>query len=135
MSITAKSIRTEHGEQCAVIDWCRRKEGQHPELALIFAIPNGAALTSVTDARGRRYSPQAEKLKAEGMRAGVPDLFLPIPWQIYHGLFIEMKLPDGVVSKEQIAFMAEMNRLCYLALVCHSADEAIEAIKAYLGIE
>ena len=129
--MTAKS---EHSEQAAVIDWCRRMSVQYPELDLIFAIPNGGALTSRIDRRGRRYSPQAAKLKAEGLRAGVPDLFLPVPIRYWHGLFIEMKLPGRVASREQENFITAMRHRGYDAVVCYSADDAIARIKDYLRI-
>jgi len=128
-------IKSEHSEQACVIDFCKRMAGSHPELDLIFAIVNGAALTWKEDARGKRYSPQASKLKAEGLKNGVPDLFLPVPHHGLFGLWIEMKLPGGVVGKEQRDFMNAVVGLGYQATVCRSADEAIETIKEYLGIE
>ena len=39
-----------------------------------FAIPNGAHLAKGTAQRSK----QVNKLKAEGMEAGIPDLFLPV---------------------------------------------------------
>ena len=63
---------TEHEEQVQVLQWAQKWAFARPELELLFAIPNGAALTWHTDRRGRRYSPQAARLKAEGLRAGVP---------------------------------------------------------------
>ena len=55
-------------------------EGRHPQLALIFAIPNG----------GKRHIGTARKLKAEGVRSGVPDIFLACPRMPYdfHDLIV-----------------------------------------------
>lgn len=91
---------------------------------LLFAIPNG----------GLRNQIVARKMKAEGVRAGVPDLFLAVPAGPYSGLFLEMKKTHGgKVSCAQIAIMSLLNAQGYRTIVCHGWSEAREAIKAYLG--
>lgn len=77
---------TEHQHQCAFIQWF---EAQYPNV-LIFAIPNG----------GQRHIGTARKLKAEGVRAGIPDLCVP-KWK----LWIEMKKIKGKLSDEQIGMI------------------------------
>jgi hypothetical protein len=114
---------TEHGEQEALISKCEVHYAEHPELRLLFAIPNG----------GLRDKRTAAKLKAEGVRAGVPDLFLPYPASGYHGLFIEMKRPDGRTSIEQDAWIQVLNLNGYLAVVCKGQDEAWNCLMGYLG--
>jgi hypothetical protein len=47
-----------------------------------------------------------EKLKAEGVRAGVADLCLPAARRGYHGLYIEMKSEEGVATKSKEPFFA-----------------------------
>ena len=47
----------------------------------MFHIPNG----------GSRNKLEASNLKKQGVKAGVPDLFLPVGRGSYHGLFIELK--------------------------------------------
>jgi hypothetical protein len=99
---------TEHDEQVAFIQWCKLNEARYPGLDLIFAIPNG----------GKRHPVVAMKLKAEGVRPGVPDLCLPVARQGFHGLYIEMKDKRGHVSPEQDE---KIIRLCaegYRAVVC-----------------
>jgi len=71
----------EHDEQVTVIEWADNHTRQFKELAWLFAIPNG----------GHRSKAQAGKLKAEGVRAGVADLCLPIARRGYNALYIEMK--------------------------------------------
>lgn len=73
-------------------------------------------------------------LKQQGVRAGVPDLCLPIPANGYHGLFIEMKRADGgTATTQQKKWLSLLNANGYRALVCHGANEAIDAIEAYLA--
>ena len=52
---------------------------------LLFAIPDG----------GRRDAVTGAHLKAEGVRAGVPDMFLAVPRQNAPGLFPELKKQKG----------------------------------------
>lgn len=109
----------EHKEQVAVIKFCQGVDG----LNKIFAIPNGGARNIVT----------AVNLKKEGVKKGVPDLFLPLPKGKYHGLFIEMKkVNGGVVSKDQKERLAELNEDGYKAVVCNGAIEAIDVLLEYV---
>ena len=97
----------------------------HPELKLMFHVPNG----------GGRSKAEAGRFKAEGVKAGVPDIFLPVPSQGMHGLFIELKrLKGGTVSREQKAWMEALTMQGYAAVVCRGAAEAEEAICDYLQI-
>lgn len=125
---------SEHDEQAAVISWARMQECVYPELKLLFCVPNGAALTWREDKKGNRYSPQAARLKAEGLRPGVPDLCLPVARQGYHSLYIELKAGRNRPTQEQIAFLDALACQGHLALVCYGAEQAIEAIKEYLGV-
>ena len=111
---------TEHTEQVAVIQWYRY---QYPKYAkCLWAIPNG----------GVRHIGTAVKLKAEGGMAGVPDLFLMIPKDGWHGLFIEMKVKGGKLSDSQKEFMGLATLMGYQAVVCYGFDEAKDAITEYL---
>lgn len=60
----------------------------------MFAIPNG----------GKRDRISAAIMKGEGVTAGVADLFLMVPNEEFHGLWIEMKLPKGRQSPTQKEF-------------------------------
>jgi hypothetical protein len=127
----------EHDEQAAVINWAQFLIGQYPELGLLFAIPNGAKLPYF-ESRSRsgkkyRWSPEAEKLKAEGLKPGVPDLFLPVARKGYNGLFIELKYGRNKPSEQQVAYLDALSAQGYLAVVCWGAEDAIETITEYLG--
>lgn len=69
------------------------------------------------------------------MRSGIPDLFLAVPRGYFHGLFIEMKKPQGgVVSDNQKACMEMLSNNDYCVTVCHGFLDAQEAIKGYLSL-
>ena len=74
----------------------------------------------------------AVKLKREGVKPGVPDLFLPVARQDCHGLWLEMKAKDGRVSEKQGDWMEKLEEQGYRVAVAFSAEEAITVIKEYL---
>lgn len=112
---------TEHAEQVNLVQWFRY---QHPKFAkCLWAIPNG----------GARHIGTAVKLKAEGVVAGVPDLFLMIPKNGWHGMFIEMKTKGGKLQENQKEFMGLATLLGYQSVVCYGFDDAKNAINAYLN--
>jgi len=113
----------EHQEQSALIRWSKAQAKTIPELKLLFAIPNG----------GHRHIAVATKLKAEGVKKGVPDLFMPVAKGGYNGLFIEMKRQKGgTVSPEQKQWHADLQEQNYRVDVCHGWDSARETILEYL---
>ena len=116
---------SEHDEQTAVIDWCKCQERQHPELALIFAVPNVGTGSAVRGA----------KMKAEGLKAGVPDLCMPVARGQYHGLFIEMKFGKNIPTDSQQWWLTQLTEQGYFVIVCWSADEAIAVIENYLAMD
>ena len=76
---------------------------------------------------------QAIKLKRTGMKAGVPDVFIPAMRGNYGGLFIEMKRQDGgVVSPEQKRYMWALTDLGYKCVVAKGVEAAIKEITEYL---
>lgn len=113
---------SEHLEQVQLVAMV---EAAYPrEAAMLFAIPNG----------GDRNVLVAVKLKKEGVRRGVPDMFLALPRGGWHGLFIEMKRRrGGVVSPEQAAYIEALRAQGYRAEVCKGCDEALEVLRDYLS--
>jgi len=93
---------TEHQMQAALFQWARDQEGAYPELALMFAVPNGGNRPKRMNPRtGRWYSPAAIKLKEEGVKAGVLDVFLLVARGPFIGLVIENKVGDNKPTVEQ----------------------------------
>ncbi|MBN2317937.1 MAG: VRR-NUC domain-containing protein [Acidobacteria bacterium] len=127
---------TEHQEQKAVIEWAEAMRIELPEAGLIFAIPNGGmrpkAVRYNKGGKIVRYSPEGRKLREEGMKAGVPDLFLPVARQEWNGLFIELKTKTGTVSLDQQIWIGKLTVQRYAVTVCRGAEEAIETIRRYL---
>lgn len=126
MRRAAKS--SEHQEQAAVIRWWSYGSSRCglPEFALM-AIPNAA----------KRSYALANRMKMEGLRKGIPDLFLAVPSNLanaqrVYGLWIEMKKKPNKPSTEQIEVLSFLQDKGYFVQVCYSADEAIKAIKEYL---
>lgn len=109
---------------------------------------NGGERVSKISAKGKRYSPEAQKLKAMGMQAGFPDLFIYLPMGGYHGLFVELKrskkdrdielITDNIKPKgsgaadSQVEIISNLNAQGYLAVVAYGYDAATEFIKDYL---
>ena len=114
----------EHTEQVTLMQWWQLAcHGFGVSEQLLFAIPNG----------GQRNVVVASKLKAEGVRAGVPDLFLAVARHGGHGLFIEMKkAKGGRTSDKQEAIMAELDAQGYYTTVAHGWLQAKISIEAYL---
>lgn len=116
-------IPLEEIEQEHVFLWASMEERAYPELAMLYAIPNG----------GKRAIKTAVALKKQGVKRGVPDMCLPVSRGGYHGLYIELKRQKGgTVSDEQREWIAALNTQGYKAIICHGAEEAIEQIRGYL---
>jgi hypothetical protein len=94
---------------------------QYPKY-ILFAIPNG----------GKRNVITASILKAEGVVAGIPDLFLAQPSLHYSGLFVEMKSTKGRLSDNQKAVIPKLE-LNYKVVICNSFDSFKEQINLYLS--
>lgn len=106
--------------QKAFFQWLKL---QYPLVRRVtFAIPNGAKRTPAEGANQR----------ALGLTAGIPDIFMSIAAQEYHGLYIEMKSKDGALTYNQIDAIESLKKEGYKCVVCHSVTEAIDLVKDYL---
>ena len=120
---TAKRRQHEAGEQAALFSWAKLSEGKYPALRLMFHIPNGGS---------RKSEIEGANLKKQGVRAGVPDICLPVPSGQYHGLFIELKAQGGRVQQSQREWIDALKAQGYLASVCYGFSEARDEIENYL---
>jgi hypothetical protein len=121
----AKPIDREGLEQAALM---RELELCYPLVFdLIYHVPNG----------GHRVKAVAAKLKAQGVKAGIPDLVLSMARGGYFGLYIEFKATppnDAAVSENQQERLRKLNDQGYLAIVCRGHFDAMEQIRAYLRL-
>lgn len=124
---------TEHGEQTVLFQWARWLEQRYPELELLHAIPNGAKLP-YTGKGKQRHAPQALRLKDEGLKAGVPDTFLPVARKGYHGAYCELKEKPNKPSPMQIKWLDRLKGEGYLTCVAYGAQDAINFYADYLDI-
>lgn len=120
----------EHEHQIALIGWARRvrippgsdiKPGAFVADYLL-AIPNG----------GRRSPREGARLKAEGVKAGVSDLLLPLRRGGFGGLWLELKAPGEKPSKVQREWLEKMHDAGYLATWCDEWTKAAAIITDYL---
>lgn len=113
-----KSI--EHEIQKAYFKWASHHKG----LEMLHANPNG----------GHRHIATACKLKAEGVKPGVPDVYLPVPRGAFCGLAIEFKAPDGNPSKEQRQRMSQMQQDGWCVALCWDWMSAARTTMGYMGL-
>lgn len=114
------------------MQWVALDAQRHPEIGLLFAIPNGGVRNIVV----------AKKLKAEGVKPGVPDLFLPVPRiaRCGHracdraGLFVELKRTQhATISPEQERWHQALLNQSYAVRVCRGWEAARVVLIEYLG--
>ncbi len=112
----------EEAEQAAIFKWAEYEKRKYPELELLYHVPNG----------GKRDAKTAAILKRCGVKAGVPDLVLPVARCGYHGLYIELKVGKNRTSKNQDRWLENLNAQGYKAVVCYGFNETTNMILRYL---
>jgi hypothetical protein len=117
--IRRKPAKSEHVLQKAIVNWCEGL-GKNIVQQRFAAIPNGGARDIIT----------ASKLKQEGARAGMPDLFF---WRdAGRVLWLEVKNgTSGYLSESQKVIHGKLKADGHLVIVCRDLVDGIEAIKAF----
>lgn len=126
--------RTEHSQQVALFAQAALHVHKYPQLKWIYAVPNGFFSTSG----------EKNKMKAEGLRDGVPDICLPVPFfnrpeRYYAGLYIELKIEsrrkekNGGCSDDQLNYIAYLQDAGYFVAVCYGWQDAWRVIEEYLN--
>lgn len=114
---------SEHATQVAIFQWAYlASKWKYPALRWMYAIPNG----------GHRHKAVAGKLKAEGVKAGVLDIHLPVPVGICAGLWIEIKHGKNKITQAQHEWAIGLSELGHRVVVCYTVDQAIRQIENYL---
>lgn len=110
---------TEHDLQASVIAECNLRANQNPLFGLLFAIPNGQYR------KGQRMEP--------GLKAGVPDLFLPVASGGFHGLFIELKVSPHKRERAQSIWHIRLGEQGYRCeTIWDDGDEVMRVIGEYI---
>jgi hypothetical protein len=117
--IRRKPARNEHCLQRSIANWCDGL-GRRMVQARFAAIPNGGGRDIVT----------ASRLKAEGVRAGMPDLVF---WRDSgRVMWVEIKNgTSGQLSPSQKELHARMKADGHMVHVCRTLAEAIEVIQGF----
>ncbi len=121
---------TEHAHQSALFCYFALPavRENYPDARWLFAIKNQGHGDRVRGARSA----------AEGVRAGVPDILLPVRRWPYSGLWIELKRPSsvgkarGYASAEQKEWMEHLRAQGFRAEICVGWIEAKNKIEEYL---
>lgn len=111
--------KSEHDLQVEICRWCEGF-GQYLVKGRFFAVPNGGYRTKAT----------AAKLKAEGLRPGVPDMIFFGP----HGrvLWVEVKRGKaGRLSEAQVNFSVELQTNGHTVVVVRDLDGFVEKIRSF----
>jgi len=104
--------------QIQCVNWFRLA---HPK-KLIYAIPNG----------GKRSYKSGNRMSAEGLTVGVPDLHIPIPNESFASLYIEMKSPKGRTRPDQKEMHTKLKELGNCVCICRSLNEFMDIVNNYL---
>lgn len=113
----------ESSEQRALIKWAALVPIVHQHL---IVSANG----------GKRDVYEGYKLKQQGVKAGIPDLFLAYPVAPYHGLWIELKRPLPHLSKlsnNQRSWLDVLRAAGFAVFVAQGWLKARDIIVDYLG--
>ena len=120
--MTNCSPPSEAQEQEALFEWASWRESKYPILNLMYAIPNGEKRDIVTGA----------KLKRQGVKAGMPDVHLPVARHGYSSLYIEMKKRGGTLTEDQKKKIPQLQFAGNKCEVCYGCEEAIKVLEEYL---
>ena len=113
-----KAASSEHNLQVECLRWLRYA---HPGV-LCYAIPNGGYRTITT----------ARAMRAEGQKAGMPDLHIPIGQGEYLSLYIEMKNGKaGRLSEAQKEMHETLRKYRNKVVICRNLLEFQQEINTY----
>jgi hypothetical protein len=88
---------------------------------MIFSVPNQGG-------KGKSAMLHGHKMKLEGLKRGVSDIIIAYPTKTYKAAFIELKLPTGKASTEQLLWLDQVASLGYFAAL-HKTDNVETIIK------
>ena len=119
------NLSSEDNEQAMLFQWAEIAMLTYPELRLMYHVPN----------EGKRSVSTGSRLKRLGLKAGVPDIALPVARGGYHGLYIEMKYGRNTLTENQRIWLDMLRKAGHMTAVCYSFIEAKDVILSYLGMK
>lgn len=90
---------------------------------LFFHTPNG----------GFRYKKQAKNFKAQGVKAGIPDIMIIKARGDYHGFACELKVGKNKPTIIQLAVMEQLKQEGWRVHVAYSLAEFSRLFSEYMG--
>jgi hypothetical protein len=152
----AEKYKSEHAHQAALFMWSNMackfglKAANDPTSYQIAGVASGFLVSHgdmvpqlkwlhAIHNQGHGDAIRGSKAKAEGVKAGVFDIFLPVPMvtglgSFSHGLYLELKVGKNQMSGIQAEFCADMERNGYATCCAWGWMEARDHILNYLGI-
>lgn len=116
---------SEDAHQIALFRFYDFAQTMIPELAFAFHPPNG----------GVRAKQTAYRLKQMGVRAGVPDVLIPIPRSPYIGLAIEMKYGKNKPTIHQQQYLEMFSSYGWKTAVCYDWTHAAALSCQYFSVD
>jgi len=114
---------TEDELQISCFEWIELMRPAHPILEWVIHVPNG----------GKRPRGAAGKLKAMGVKPGVLDVLLPLPYNGWSGLAIEMKVGKNTTTEQQDDWLQVMGASGYYTAVCYTLEDFMAHVNRFLG--
>lgn len=114
----------EEVEQITLFSWAEFAKNKYPELDLMYHVPN----------EGKRSAATGARLKAEGLKAGVPDVCLPTAHGGYIGLYIEMKVKPNKPTEQQKQWLRDLREAGHFTAICYTWEEAKDLIEEYIRL-
>jgi hypothetical protein len=112
----------EHDQQVALFQWRAMSVYSDIELKWMHSNLTGAFFGSWAT---------TNRIKAEGMKKGIWDIYIPWPVQKYCGCYVEMKSPGNKLTPDQAEFQRDNPR--YYFIVAYDWVQAKDAIIQYLA--
>ena len=125
ISIENLKQSSEANEQRRLMEIVGYYTHRYPELSLLYHVPN----------EGKRSKITGSILKQQGLKAGVPDLCLPVARGAYHGLYVELKYGKNKLSDNQKQWLASLSCQGYFTAACWGGDQAFQTILNYLELK
>lgn len=109
--------------QISCFAWIELMRPSHPILEWIIHVPNG----------GKRPRGAAGKLKAMGVKPGVLDILLPLPYNGWSGLAIELKVGSNKTTEQQDDWLDVLQASGYYIAVCYTLEAFIGHVTRFLS--